>query len=162
MKTRKLGVLLSCLPVGVTICPVAAHASILDEWAAESFGESLADTLASAQDAARSKGRMQAEISQARRAFQAAKPNTPAYRQSGQKFAELLFGKDLYYLGLFVAEGVNDKSAKRVTAIEAITGGPLDGGIDPSAGYAFLQWVDGVRASLGQPVNGRLLFVPSG
>ena len=77
MNTRMLSALLSSITIGAVVWPVTAQASILDEWAAESFGERLADTLASAQDAARSKGQMQAEISQARRAFRAAKPDTP-------------------------------------------------------------------------------------
>ncbi|QLC72354.1 hypothetical protein LPB260_16370 [Pseudomonas sp. LPB0260] len=125
------------------------------------FGQNLGQVMASQQNAARSKGEAQARIAQARQAFFAAKPNTPENEAAGRNFADALFGKDIFYLSLYVAEGVNEKSARRVHGLDLFTGGPLDGGIPSDGWFAFATWVDGVRASLGAPTNGQLLIVSS-
>ena len=73
-----------------------------------------------------------------------------------EQFAQLLIAKDLAYLSLYVAEGM-ESSRERINGIDVLTGGKLDGGI--VEGDSFAAWVSAVREKLGYDAEGTLIFI---
>jgi len=92
------------------------------------------------------KSTLTAEIGAARERFWRNYPNGPDLTAAKQDFDRLLFSKDEAYLMLFLPQGRPDPT---ISALQAITGGEIDGGIPQGAQPAYRAWVEDIRTRLG-------------
>lgn len=126
------------------------------------LGESIGQALQAGAAYAKSKEEVNIEIERARLAFWENYPDGPKIAEAREEYATLLFYKDLFYLGLFIAEGMNYDSMERIKNMNLLTGGEVDGGIRSQRGIIeFAKWVDAVRKSMGASKPGELLFATS-
>jgi hypothetical protein len=129
------------------------------DWPRETIGgptlaEQIADIVVKAQKVAAAKEAANAEIEDARRQFFADCVNGIRGGVSEKNFAELLFEKDIYFLSLYMQEGMTPKALRQLKGIDILTGGELDGGLPPVE--IFGVWVNAVRTALGAPPPGQL------
>ncbi len=68
-------------------------------------------------------------------------------------FASLLLQKDIYYLSLYLFEGMTTAAEKRVEATDTLTGGALDDGL--TAQGLFGTWTEAVRRAMHAPPSGQ-------
>ena len=74
-------------------------------------------------------------------------------------FASLLLQKDIYYLSLYLFEGMTPDAQRRVNATDTLTGGTLDGGL--TAIGPFGTWTEAVRNAMHAPPSGQFWLPPS-
>ncbi len=74
-------------------------------------------------------------------------------------FASLLLQKDIYYLSLYLFEGMTPDAQRRVNATDTLTGGALDGGL--TAIGPFGTWTEAVRNAMHAPPSGQFWLPPS-
>jgi TPR repeat protein len=110
------------------------------------FGANVGSALGAGVDFARNKGQFNAQIGGARRRFFAEYPKGRDFAQAEKEFAELLWSKDVYFMGFGLSDG---NTQNMLGKLDAVTGGALDNGIPDEAKAAFGQWVSGIGASLG-------------
>ncbi len=128
----------------------------IDEYVAATLGNQIADAITKGNAFANSKQEANLKYAAARAAFFAEIDKGEKGSAAEKEFGGMLRGKDIYYLSLYVSEGMF-AAKKRVNALDTLTSGSFDGGID--AEDTFSAWVQAVRTELGEPKDGRLLFV---
>jgi hypothetical protein len=128
----------------------------IDEYSATILGDQIADAITKGKAFANSKQEANREYAAARAAFFAEIDKGEKGSAAEKEFGGMLRGKDIYYLSLYVSEGMF-AAKKRVNALDTLTSGSFDGGID--AEDTFSAWVQAVRTELGEPKDGRLLFI---
>lgn len=148
----------------VSLMTTAAAAPAGEQWIGEpTIGDYIrrdfAAVMQAQQETVRSKTQFNAQIAEARAAFLATATNPAARAGVEQRFADLLFAKDLIYATTFIAEGFSDQSRLRSEGLHALTGGKLDNGIPEDGQRAFEAWVTGIRASLGATSDSQMLFL---
>ena len=74
-------------------------------------------------------------------------------------FASLLLQKDIYYLSLYLYEGMTPDAQRRVNATDTLTGGALDGGL--TALGPFGTWTEAVRNAMHAPPSGQFWLPPN-
>ena len=133
----------------------------IEEYIGETIAQSVTDAVQRAADLAAAKADANAEYHKARLAFYAQLESGVLGSPEEQRFAVLLYQKDIYYLSLNASGGVR-ANAKIIRAVDALSGGQaLDGGIDLYASDLFDIWVNDVRAKLGAKQNGELIMPTS-
>jgi hypothetical protein len=141
----------------VAALATAARAQELEQ---PSFVEVIGEGL---QQAAVEAGRMRGAALEAnqdlegkrRRYWQAFAAGAANRAELEAEFAGALIAKDLFYLTIFVPEGMDGARARMVGMI---TGG-IDGGIRPAAYPAFVDWVTATRRALGAERPGQVVIV---
>jgi hypothetical protein len=159
---RKLATVVLGATIAVVISSRARPETVtIEEYIGETIEKSVTDAFQKAAELAEAKVEANAEFNNARLAFYAQLENGVLGSPEEQRFALLLYQKDIYYLSLYSAEGVY-AGAKRIRAVDALSGGhALDGGIDSFAKDLFQVWVNDVRAILGAKHDGELIVPPS-
>jgi hypothetical protein len=109
--------------------------------------------------AVKAKGEFNAQLQQARFDFFATARQPDKRADAEKRFANLLYAKDLVYMGLLITEGTGEQSRKRSDLMHRMTGGDIDGGIPEPAREAFDAWVNKVRANLGARNPNQPVFV---
>lgn len=102
-----------------------------------------------AREAGKVKAEFNQEIGQARKAFFATAGTPDKRGPVEKKFADLLRQKDNHNLLMSLVSGEPSGAGGFTGAFDALSGGPLDGGIPAVALPAFNRWVDAMRKSLG-------------
>jgi TPR repeat protein len=117
------------------------------------FGREVGKAVAAGVDLANTKAQFNAQIATARRRFFAEYPNGKDFAQAEKEFAELLRGKDLYFMSMSLSTGFGDTSPNSMSSVlgkmDALTGGTMDNGIPNSARVMFGRWVHAIRGDLG-------------
>ena len=130
------------------------------------FGRGVGKALAAGADLANTKAQFNAQIAAARRRFFAEYPNGKDFAQAEKEFAELLWGKDLYFMSMSLSTGFDDTSPNSISSVlgkmDAVTGGTMDNGISNSARAMFGRWVHAIRGDLGaESYRAQLRRLPS-
>lgn len=137
----------------------AAYGNPFEPSIGEVIGEQIGNAVRAAGQLAASKAEATARISVARSKYFRSYPDKEGVEEAEATLAELLFEKDLYFLSMYLAEGPTRDARLRIEGIETLTGGMLDGGIQPAAWNKFMAWVNAVRLPLGGKQPGQLIFV---
>lgn len=114
------------------------------------------NVLKAVRDVARNTAEFNAMIAEARRELKATASNPESHAKAEQKFANLMFAKDLYYADQFMYEGFTEDARKAAQAAALLGGGSVDGGIPEDGQQAFEEWVVGLRKSMGAVGHQRL------
>ncbi len=112
----------------------------------QAMGKGLAGAIDAAEKSAIAKQNLSQSIAEARARFWANYPDGRDNEEANSAFAKLLFGKDLAYLIYYLPEG---PYSPRARLIKNLTGGDIDGGIDPVVEEKYFFWVEGIREALG-------------
>jgi hypothetical protein len=112
----------------------------------EQVGRDLASAVRSAAEASRAKADLAAAIGDARRQYFSSEAGSDQAAAAASQLSQLLLEKDLYYLMLAMTDF--ERTGGRPAALDAITGGALDGGIQDPAKGLFRIWAEAFRDEL--------------
>jgi len=121
--------------------------------------DQFATVIQRAAQATAAKSAFNEEIKAARAKFFAGCTRGVRDAAAATDFASLLLQKDIYYLSLYLFEGMTPAAQTRVNATDTLTGGALDGGL--TAQGLFGDWTESVRRALHAPPSGQLWSPPS-
>jgi hypothetical protein len=110
----------------------------------KSIGDYAAEGIAAAGQLTAIKVRLGGDLAAARHAFWREYPNGAGLAEAAARFAQLLKTKDDYYWMVY-----SQRSNPTMGAINALTGGDVDGGIPIGARKTFLVWADQLSRNLG-------------
>jgi hypothetical protein len=129
--------------------PAAAFAQMYEKGPVQSTAEAGVNALMEAARVAGQRSVLNAKFAQLRREYFEDYRTGRNLKAAGNEYKEYLHAKDLHYLELYLGIGTGPRAIKQIQGMEALTGGPLDGGIPRSARVKFDVWVNKVRWELG-------------